>query len=1414
MDLKLVTCNLRGVHFKDKKPGSRLKKETNIKSLADRHDVVMLQETHLGKKAGPYLKNLLPRHRTYCSGLSFTSGGVATVLSPSLATKFDVTMIKLPGSLQGRAIILKLMPKHGEGGPMVLVNVYIQSGDNYRLKKEQIEAISMKIPPSQHIYVAGDFNFVEDKERDSSSSANYYNPTRSFLEAWDEFKAKFKLKEVFQGSHTYFDIGKSSIKSSRLDRIYISMDESDWATLRPYAFIPCIPHSLITDKGALARTNNGISDHLPVAINCSPLPLATDTRGNTIPRWVAENPDFPKCFTARWGPTAIRLDLNKPFDVLSAFKHCMHEASKDILADQARKVKKFASSVDELTLLLKALRCHKNPNSDLAISFFNNNPQIGDCKAVKSRIDQLLQGAVVENTDRDFHPAVSRQLNNNDNINNIKLALPSTRSYLTALRADMGSEPTTDPNGMTEIAADYMSRLWQERDRSEEERISPDDYYGDFHRIISPDKIPAVPDIDRIRDAILSSGNSCPGPDGVSFAAWRAVVDHAAPVLHLVLKAMAGGSLPPEGFNHGLLFLIPKKGTLLPSDTRPISVTNADNRIIAKAVVASITPALLDTLHGSQKGFILGRHFEDHIRDLNDHFYEIVEADGEDNLFILFMDTAKAFDSIDHEFIHASILRSGLPVWFSNLVRALLHQVCVRPAFRGGRTVWIKIKRGVKQGCPLSPLLFVICYDVLLHRIDSLQGVSPYACADDLAVAASVHSELWPVMKLVDNFRDASGLGVNTDKTKIISAKEVDISRCFRPVSLVEYMNRCPWRDVKVVNTYCYLGVLFGREVTTHDIFRAATKGLIDRTQLYRPALRSFSHSSRIFTYNTFIITKISYLIKFFHLPFSTKASASAEGKIKARAWEILLPIRAAYHYSFLISPTSRTSPGVPARDAWAWALATLVDQCDLHQWHGQGDVDGSVDFHPEDYESMRISRHIRSAGAEFVCRVTAHTGTAFDAEIFDLEGGTRRKAIYWWLFKTDYELDADRALAGVLTSRALVHCDQLVDILHTNFSLLPQKFPPYLRCAQFDLITNCLFTDRRFRSFKTQNYNARSIRHSGHCYVCGKGEDSVEHLYGGQCEPIVAARSLVPKMLSYYGEGKVSFPDLDADSVKATDFWATSLLAFPRPGHTLPDKVRKNTVLALTIFNGTVWYERVYHFRLLDSPPDLQQAADRLASMVALEYLRLQKRRAGSQSTPSKQERKLIAREHALAMIRGLDSSALVAFTDGSANPNPGPAGAGVYVYSNSAQYPHEREAFAALGQSTNNVGELWAIGMALQISIDTISSYPPNTFSSFRVFTDSAFAKACVLGDWKSSKYKGLVDGVANLLRDLCALIEVRIDWVPAHVGIDANEHADFLAGLGTERSKRGLVDVDIKQDFKAGSFIPERLLPQIHP
>jgi hypothetical protein len=299
-------------------------------------------------------------------------------------------------------------------------------------------------------------------------------------------------------------------------------------------------------------------------------------------------------------------------------------------------------------------------------------------------------------------------------VKHLSATLPCTRSRLPSLKLDADSPPVTDDRGKSAIAYSYWSRVWAERPPPPPD--SADAFLRSYTKHVDGPSISA-PDLDAVLDSILFSNNSTPGPDGIPFAAWRAAPALSAVVLFGVLEALLKGTTPPSGFNHGFLFLLPKKESGLVSDTRPISVTNTDNRLLASAVARAIMPAVSTLLDPAQKGFLAHINGHSHTEDLNEFFYQGVATNTQRYVFLL--DTAKAFDSIDHRWIFKVLEKAEFPVWLRHFVRCSLHDVRVAPFFGGPPSCFIPIERGVKQGCPLSPLLFIISYDPLLTALRS-----------------------------------------------------------------------------------------------------------------------------------------------------------------------------------------------------------------------------------------------------------------------------------------------------------------------------------------------------------------------------------------------------------------------------------------------------------------------------------------------------------------------------------------------------------------------------------------------------------------------------------------------------------------------------------------------------------------------
>jgi len=148
-----------------------------------------------------------------------------------------------------------------------------------------------------------------------------------------------------------------------------------------------------------------------------------------------------------------------------------------------------------------------------------------------------------------------------------------------------------------------------------------------------------------------------------------------------------------------------------------------------------------------------------------------------------------------------------------------------------------------------------------------------------------------------------------------------------------------------------------------------------------------------------------------------------------------------------------------------------------------------------------------------------------------------------------------------------------------------------------------------------------------------------------------------------------------------------------------------------------------------------------------------------------------------AQSRIGALSAETVRAFTDGACTGNPGPAGSGAVV-----KLPDGRvlERYKALGEGTNNIGELTAIQLALELL--TQAGVDPAT--PVALYTDSSYSLGVLTKGWKA---KANVELIASIKAALRPWKQLKIEWVAGHVGVPENERADALARKGVDESKR---------------------------
>lgn len=192
---------------------------------------------------------------------------------------------------------------------------------------------------------------------------------------------------------------------------------------------------------------------------------------------------------------------------------------------------------------------------------------------------------------------------------------------------------------------------------------------------------------------------------------------------------------------------------------RPISLLNVDIKIFSKILANRLLPLLPSIVSHDQVGFLPGREARDNtLKAINLHHHITT---SKQKGFFLSLDAEKVFDRVAWDYMAAVLQALGMKQHMLSLVMSLYAKPMAR--IRVNNTLWsaFSIHIGTRQGCPLSPILFLLTLEPLLCSIGqnpNIQGIRTNqrehklaAYADDILLfLTSPHTTL-PV--LLDEFR-------------------------------------------------------------------------------------------------------------------------------------------------------------------------------------------------------------------------------------------------------------------------------------------------------------------------------------------------------------------------------------------------------------------------------------------------------------------------------------------------------------------------------------------------------------------------------------------------------------------------------------------------------------------------------------
>ncbi|OWZ02753.1 Pol Polyprotein, partial [Phytophthora megakarya] len=213
-------------------------------------------------------------------------------------------------------------------------------------------------------------------------------------------------------------------------------------------------------------------------------------------------------------------------------------------------------------------------------------------------------------------------------------------------------------------------------------------------------------------------GNSAPGLDGLTAAFYQIAPEHFGRILCIVYTyQLERGILLPSQRKSCVTLLYKIGDRSDPGNYRPILLISVDVKILSKSLAYRLQDVLPTIAHPDQKGFVKGRSLLHHVHLLDDllHHTTITHSSS----LAIFLDFEKAYDRVVWDYLFLVLAKLGFGIYFISMIRLLYNKLLARLMLNGYLLRPLEATRGVKQGDPLSSLLFLFCIEPLGNLIRS-----------------------------------------------------------------------------------------------------------------------------------------------------------------------------------------------------------------------------------------------------------------------------------------------------------------------------------------------------------------------------------------------------------------------------------------------------------------------------------------------------------------------------------------------------------------------------------------------------------------------------------------------------------------------------------------------------------------------
>ena len=780
--LRIMTMNVKGLR------GTKKRRALFRTFKSKNFDVICLQESHITKKDTHMIQTEWGSLFHLSEG-SEDSKGILTLFNKRFKNHPTTSSVMNDRCLVSRISI--------DDTRFCFINVYAPC-----IRKEQPHFLDMvkgvvkseANDLDQHIILLGDFNIVQDNKLDIISG----NPHPQYIvNSFKEVTSELLLTDIWRASHgnrkefTYSKNQKPKpFIARRLDYIFVSDS--------------AVPFS--KDSNIV---NFGFSDHRCVTVV---LDFSSFKRGPSCYKFnnsLLQNTEFVNTVISEINRIkSLDFDPHLCWEYIKAQVKVLGQSFGRTLASQKRRDKHILSN-------------RINDYESYLAKFPNDAEVLESYARAKSRYEIIIlnesEGARIR--------AGQKWAQEGEKNTKFFLSLEKQRSNAgTIFEIENEQDRNTllkDPAQILDYIKDHFKSVYSSNnsvnnsDQLDSIFCEPDGTFLSEDDLITLNK--NITETEILAALKSSNTNSAPGPDGLTSEFYKFFwKDIKQPLLQSFLYSFVQNKLSYSQ-NQGLICLHHKgKGLRREciANWRPISLTNVDYKILTKVLARRLNTCLFKCIESDQYAFIKGRQVADLLRELDD-IIEYGKSHFPENI-ILSLDYAKAFDTVSLRAIRKALRFFGFGEVFYKWIDIILteRKSCVRNG--GYISDFFEMKCGVRQGCPISPLLFIITLELLARDIRNnkkIKGIKiglefpPIKIkmyADDATLFLNDITDFREVLSRIKLFSDFSGLSLNKNK----SAAMV--------IGNPNQRNRIK-QGIKFVNKIKILGITFSNETSAFE---------------------------------------------------------------------------------------------------------------------------------------------------------------------------------------------------------------------------------------------------------------------------------------------------------------------------------------------------------------------------------------------------------------------------------------------------------------------------------------------------------------------------------------------------------------------------------------------------------------------